>query len=102
MIMRDFDRLQRLLARAPRGVRIVARRTARLAWWAATGRLVRRLRSRLASPAAVIPESARPPEIDYALKIPLRHVSVPTPADGPVAAIIHLYFPELAVEFRGY
>jgi len=103
--------VQRILDRAPRGVRIAARRTAQLTWWAATGQLVRRLHGRSAPasvpaepplPPSIIPESARAPEVDYSLKIPLRHVSVPTLADGSVAAIIHMYFPELAVEFRSY
>ena len=111
--------VQRVLDRTPRGVRIAARRTAQLTWWAATGQLVQRLRSQstqltasvlnqshnaaeMPLPSPTIPESARAPEIDYSLIIPLPHVSVPTLADGPIAAIIHMYFPELAVEFRSY
>jgi GT2 family glycosyltransferase len=112
--------VQRVLDRTPRSVRIAARRTAQLTWWAASGQLVQRLRSRstqstasvldsvtptaaeMPLPSPTIPESARAPEIDYSLMIPLPHVSVPTLADGPTAAIIHMYFPELAVKFRSY
>ncbi|WP_338050996.1 rhamnan synthesis F family protein [Roseicella aerolata] len=113
--------MQRLLQRAP-VLRVATRRAAKLAWWTVSGQLVSRLRARrltgsaarlvtaLSAPGieaapqqpAPIPESARPPEIDYSLKLPLRHVTAPRPADGPVAAIVHLYYPDLAVEFRSY
>jgi hypothetical protein len=113
--------MQRLLHRVP-VLRVAARRAAKLAWWTASGQLFSRLRDRrlagsaarlmtaLSAPASEvatnlpspIPESARAPEIDYSLKLPLRHVTAPRPADGPVAAIVHLYYPDLAVEFRSY
>jgi Rhamnan synthesis protein F/Methyltransferase domain len=114
-------RMQRVLGHAPPGLRVALRRTAKLLWWTATGQVGSPLRARRRLPARAeplpaeppqpelppeesppIPESARPLNIDFSLKVPLQHVAVPRPADGPVAAIIHMFYPDLAVEFRSY
>ena len=97
-------RMQRVLGHAPAGLRVAARRTAKLLWWTATGQVGSRLRARRRLPARApeVPESARPLNIDFSLKVPLQHVAVPRPADGPVAAIIHMFYADLAVEFRSY
>ncbi|WP_199707962.1 rhamnan synthesis F family protein [Teichococcus wenyumeiae] len=118
--------LQRILKRSP-GLRLIGRRTAKLMWWTATGQVVSRLRRRssLPGPSASgqmvqavtradmpssielvstdIPEAARPIDRDYSLSLPLRYVDSSVAAqEGSVAAIIHLYYADLAVEFRSY
>lgn len=50
-----------------------------------------------------IPESARAIDLDYSLSLPLRYTAQETSSPGgTVAAIIHMFYPELAVEFRSY
>jgi len=47
-------------------------------------------------------EAARPLEIDYCLSVPFSFVEIPNLNCGKIAAIIHLYYENLASEFRSY
>lgn len=117
--------LQRVLGRAPL-LRRAGRRAAKLVWWTATGQLAARLRERRlqalpgpprpphsddameATIQALInstgtPESARPIDLDYSLSLPLRYAPGDARAPGGTVGIfLHMYYPELAVEFRSY
>jgi GT2 family glycosyltransferase len=115
--------VQRTLSRAPQGLRIAARRTAERLLRTPTARAATDLpanrqhrapggapeeapRPPVVDPApgtpSAIPEAARAPAIDYSLAVPLGHLSGPVPADGRVAAIVHMFYADLAVEFRSY
>ncbi len=54
------------------------------------------------SPPGQHSQPVREADIDFSLKVPLSHVAVPHPANGPVAAIVHMSCPEFAVDFRSY
>ena len=48
------------------------------------------------------PESARSIDIDHSLAVPFSYLIKPRAAPGRVAAVIHLYYDEFAVELRSY
>jgi GT2 family glycosyltransferase/F0F1-type ATP synthase membrane subunit b/b' len=122
---RMLSPLQRALTRSPL-LRTGARRTAKLLWWTATGQIVSRMRARKSlfqPPSAVlttsddtmatsietvfgqsgISEVARAINLDYSLSLPLHYVSNEVEAPGGVVAVVlHMFYPELAVEFRSY
>jgi len=50
----------------------------------------------------VIPDAARSIEIDYSLSVPFSFSVLPNSGLGQTAAIIHLYYEDLAGEFRSY
>lgn len=82
-------------------LRRVCRGAIKLTWWTMTGRLIRRLRDRQMM-AVTPPEIARAIEIDYSVAVPFgyrRHWSYPFPR---LAVICHVYYEELASEFRRY
>lgn len=120
--------LRRMLRLSP-GLHRLVRRTLKLLWWTATGQLYRRLSARFgrmdlqlttvdpgsSSPVLpvtvdepapvltppVIVEAARHIEIDHSLALPFPfETSVAKP--GKIAAIIHLFYEDLAGEFRTY
>jgi len=51
---------------------------------------------------AVVPEAARPIDIDYSIAIPFALPDTPLPGGTRVAAVVHLFYEELAGEFRTY
>lgn len=53
-------------------------------------------------PSAIIRESARPIEIDHSLALPLPFADHTAASKQHVAAIIHLFYEDLAGEFRSY
>lgn len=114
--------LRRVLARTPTG-RIIARRVVKAIYWTATGQLVKRLTARRralqllqaadtqspnvvksldSATSATPPEAARAIEIDYSAAVPFSFAQVPDVREIRVAAIVHLYYEELAGEFRTY
>jgi hypothetical protein len=48
------------------------------------------------------PQVIRPMEIDHSLAVPITHLIVQPPLDARTAVIIHLFYEELAGEFRRY
>jgi GT2 family glycosyltransferase len=50
----------------------------------------------------VIKLVGRPIEIDHSLAVPLRYVTDSRHADGPVAAVVHMFDADLVVECRSY
>ncbi|MBS0343284.1 MAG: hypothetical protein JSS56_22500 [Proteobacteria bacterium] len=100
-------------------IRGFASKVIKVIYWSATGQLRARLASRkafrmgLASAAAksspgCLPsaqgmpiEVARALNIDFSLAVPFSFPVHPSP-NGRLAAVIHLYYPELAVEIRDY
>lgn len=110
--------LRRLL---PARLRRLLRLGALGAWWGVTGQLPERWRARQANREqqrldaqrrheaaeeaahhAVPPEAARRLEDDYALAIPLEHAPSADQPRQRIAALVHLYYDELAREFRRY
>jgi len=105
------------------GLQTTGRRIAKLGWWTATGQLPRRLRARRAQPSPElpptvqpelpppppdspllpgIPEAARPIEEDYSLALPLPFLPSAREAAPQMAVVVHLFYEELAHEFRSY
>lgn len=101
-----------------------ARRSATLLWWTFTGKLFQRLKDRrnklnrisdnnlleneikeIQSDNIVPHEVARPIDIDYSLGVPfdIHAQSLSFPDNSPQLAVVcHLYYPQLAHEFRSY
>jgi len=114
-LVRAGRRAARAILPAPlrRGLRLATK----AAWWTLTGRLPARLRARRAEQqrlrleavmrqeeaarSTIPPEAARRLEDDFALAIPFEHEQPPQPGRR-IAAIVHLYYEELAHEFRRY
>lgn len=104
----------------PAPVRQTLRRTLKVAWWTASGQLISRLRTRQsAHPAGCLqaehrpdaetgssrpfpPETARRLEDDHALALPFAWNPPPEVAQHRTAAIVHLYYEDLAWEFKRY
>src|SRR5206468_12463223 len=105
------------------GLRTAGRRAAKVLWWMTTGQIRQRLRARSAGshpapplapepdplpPAPVAPpspatlEAARRIEDDHSLALPLRFSSRIRETAPRMAAIVHLFYEELAHEFRLY
>jgi GT2 family glycosyltransferase len=104
----------------------LVRRLAKTIYWTLTGQLLERLaarrraldlpRAQLApgtgapeavevvgvAPAPTPAEAARPIEIDYSASVPFSFAKVPDLTGARVAAIVHLYYEDLAGEFRSY
>ncbi|MGF6652139.1 GT2 family glycosyltransferase [Paraburkholderia youngii] len=53
-------------------------------------------------PPVTPPEAGRPIEIDYSAKVPFQFPTLKQLKTDRVAAVIHLFYPELAPEFRVY
>jgi hypothetical protein len=101
-----------------------ARRALKLARWLGTGQFRRGLRAILPYYQGYVPprlkammprrvrgalkrslidgNSAKVSLVDCSLEVPLRYVEALRPADGPVAAIVHMFYPDLAEELRSY
>ncbi len=115
--------LRTVLQRSP-GMHGVVTKAAKLAYWSATGQLPKRLAARRAfrlnlrmaqaaegkakrgnvkavGPGVTPPEAARAIEIDHSLAVPFSCPLSPTPS-GRLAAIVHLYYEDLATEIRAY
>lgn len=108
-------RVQGLL---PPALRRALRSAAKVSWWTVTGRLPARLRARRAererlrleairqqeeaSRHAIPPEAARRLEDDFALAIPFEAPASPHPEMRRLAAIVHLYYEDLARELQRY
>jgi hypothetical protein len=117
--------MRRVLGRLP-ALRTPARRMVTAIHWAARGQLFKRLaarrdalellRAQQASVTTAIqpheeiepvcapvpPEAARPIEIDYSVSVPFSFSAIPDLGRNRIAAIVHLYYEELAGEFRSY
>jgi GT2 family glycosyltransferase len=50
----------------------------------------------------VVKLAARAVEIDYSLAVPLRYIVESRHVEGAVAAVVHMFYGDLAVEFRSY
>jgi lipopolysaccharide biosynthesis protein len=68
------------------------------------GQLWRRVKRRTQSVAAALTRpKARPAAMDYSMRVPFGYpVPSSSPAQRKIAAICHIYYPELAAEIRGY
>ena len=91
--------LRVIVAHLPAPVRRQGRRALKALWSIATlGRLPKKLRLWLNPPPA---EAARAIELDRSLAVPLGLAAAPPPS-GRLAAIVHLYYENLAGEIRAY
>ena len=88
--------LRRIESYLPSPLRRPLRRALKAVWWIVTPwRIPARLRY------LRTPEAARAIELDYSVAVPLGFPVAPVPS-GRVAAIVHLYYEELAGEIRAY
>ncbi|MFX1695365.1 rhamnan synthesis F family protein [Paraburkholderia sp. A1RO-1] len=115
--------LRNALQRSP-ATRGLVTKAAKFAYWGVTGQLPKRLAARRAFrmnlrlaegaggkgkgatvtsvvPGVTPPEAARAIEIDYSLAVPFSFPVAPSPS-GRLAAIVHLYYEDLAGEIRSY
>jgi rhamnan synthesis protein F/methyltransferase family protein len=104
-------------------LRTAGRQVAKVLWWMTTGQIRQRLRARsagshpapplapepdplppapVAPPSPAIPEAARRIEDDHSLALPLRFPSRTRETAPRIAAVVHLFYEELAHEFRLY
>ena len=81
-------------------LRVAARRSAKLIWWSVTFQLLRKYRERRARLAAQL--HFRPPHDDHAIGVPFSWTAQTADAAPGVAVICHMYFDEMAQEFRNY
>lgn len=114
-------RILRVIRQAlPGPVRHAVRRALKVAWWVATGQLIPRLRARRAADLASRPQESRrpdtehdsspvfPPETarrledDHALALPFGWNPAIEVSQRRIAAIVHLYYEDLAWEFKRY
>jgi polysaccharide pyruvyl transferase WcaK-like protein len=88
-----------LSTRYPR-LRVALRRTIKFAWWSITFQLFEKYRERRERLAAQT--HIRPPRNDHALAVPFPWVPLVADSALSVAVICHMFFDEMAEEFKGY
>jgi len=111
--------LRKGFATKPR-LRLMGRRTIKLAWWASSGQLVSRIREQKVlqstpfdwanwqqdkgevSSSALLDEVARPIESDYSLAVPFGYLMAELSPAPRLAVICHIFHVDLTLEIQSY
>lgn len=79
-------------------------RAKKVLWWAVTGQLpakYRQWQSTRPLPGRGVPHFA-PPEGDFSFAVPFKFAPTPIDTAPRVAVVLHMFYPELLDEFKGY